>query len=162
MKPELQAVGAERSMAKQRTKAEETAKNAAKVAREGHQITNRSRLDLEIRFAKTQQLAVATATMTLLGAILGIGHLFKPLYTWEKRLGIIGAAITAIIGIEFIWSLYVHLSKTRLEIDAKDTKAWQRGMWVTWAFIFTLFVGAVVVGYALNTLPREVPVPSFE
>src|SRR5258707_6374891 len=78
MKPELQAVGAERSMAKQRTKAEETAKNAAKVAREGHQITNRSRLDLEIRFAKTQQLAVATATMTLLGAILGIGHLLKP------------------------------------------------------------------------------------
>ena len=86
-------------------------------------------------------------------------------------MGIIGAAITAIIGIEFIWSLYVHLSKTRLEIDAKDTKAWQRGMWVTWAFIFTLFVGAVVVGYALNTLPREVPVntlprevpvPSFE
>ncbi len=65
-------------------------------------------------------------------------------------MGIIGAAITAIIGIEFIWSLYVHLSKTRLEIDAKDTKAWQRGMWVTWAFIFTLFVGAVVVGYALK------------
>ena len=82
-------------MTKQRIKAEEVAHRAAKnaekaalraemVARDGQRIVDRSRIDQELRFAKTQQIAVATAGMTLFGAILGIGHLCSNLSTLGK------------------------------------------------------------------------------
>ena len=47
------------------------------------QIAERSRLDQEIRFIKTQQLAISTACVTLLGTIFGIGQLFRPLHWWD-------------------------------------------------------------------------------
>jgi len=154
------------TMVKQRLKAEEVAwraaKNAEEIARDGHRVSDRARLDLEIRFIKTQQSTVAIAIMTLLGAILGIGHLLKPLYIWERSLGVIGAALVGISGIVFMWSLNIHLSKTRLEIDPEDSGAWARGAWVIDVIAFVLFAGALIVGYVLSAFPREVPVSIFE
>src|SRR5262249_913660 len=51
-------------------------------------------------------------------------------YSWERSLGVIGAALVKISGIVFMWSLNIHLSKTRLEIDPEDSGAWGRGAWV--------------------------------
>jgi len=153
-------------MVKQRLKAEEVAlraaKNAEKVDRDGHRVNNRARFDHEIRFIRTQQFAVAVAIMTLLSAILGVGHLLKPLYSWEKSLGVMAAAALGIIGIIYMWSLHIHLSNTRLQLDPKDREAWSRGAWVTNVIASALFAGALVIGYAFSALPREVPVSICE
>src|SRR5215471_12158553 len=153
-------------MVKQRLKVEEVAlraaRNAEQVDRDGHRVNNRARFDHEIRFIKTQQFSVAVAIMTLLSAILGVGHLLKPLYSWQTSLGVIAAAVLGIIGIICMWSLNIHLSKTRLQIDPKDRKAWSRGAWVTNVISSALFAGAVVVAYAFSALPREVPVSICE
>jgi len=138
-------------MVKQRLKVEEVAlraaRNAEQVDRDGHRVNNRARFDHEIRFIKTQQFAVAVAIMTLLSAILGVGHLLKPLHSWEKSLGVMAAAA---------------LSNTRLQLDPKDGKAWSRGAWVTNVIASALFAGALVIGYAFSALPREVPVSICE
>ena len=151
-------------MVKQRLKAEEVALRAARnvetVDRDGHRVNNRARFDHEIRFIRTQQFAVAVAIMTLLSAILGVGHLLKPLYSWEKSSGVIAAAALGIIGIIYMWSLHTHL--TRLQLDPKDRKAWSRGAWVTNVIAPALFAGALVIGYAFSALPREVPVSICE
>ncbi len=153
-------------MAKQRTKDEEAARRAERVARDerqiANQIANRARLDLEIRFIKTQQFAVAIAIMTLLGAILGVGHLLKPLCSWQRSLGIIGAAVVGIIGVVYMWALNIHLSETRLEIDPKDGQAWRRGAWVIDVIALVLFAGALIVGHVLSTFTREAPLSIFE
>jgi hypothetical protein len=149
-------------MVKRRLKAEEVAlraaRNAEKVDRDGQQINDRARFDREIRFIKTQEFTVAVAIMTLLSAILGVGHLLKPLYSWQTSLGVIAAAALGIVGIFYMWSLETHLSNTRLQLDPKDRKASTRGAWVISAIESALFAGTVVVAYAFSALPREVPV----
>jgi hypothetical protein len=138
-------------MAKQRIKPEEVADKVARKAHEeaarSQEIARRSRFDQEIRFAKTQQLAATTATITLLGAMVGIQRLLEPLQPWQRSAGVIAAAIIAIIGIETVWSLQGHLSRTRLQIDHRDDTHWSRGSPIMWAYILVLFFSAIIVGY---------------
>ena len=56
----------------------------------------------EIRFAKTQQWLIATATMTLLGAVFGAAHTMAPLGLWEKRAATVIAVAIAASGAWFL------------------------------------------------------------
>ena len=114
--------------------------------------TELSRLDQEIWFAKTEQLTVMTASMTLMGALLGFGRLLIPLKPWEKWLGVLTAGSVAVGGILFIWSLHNHLVRTRAKlINPTDSSAGTRGLCITWAYTFVLAFGALLVAYALVT-----------
>jgi len=113
--------------------------------------TEMSRLDQEIRFAKTEQLAVTTASMTLIGALLGFGRLLIPLKPWEKGLGVLTASAVAVGGILFIWSLQNHLERTRVKINPTDSSAGTRGLWITIAYTLVLAFGAAMVAYAFIT-----------
>jgi hypothetical protein len=55
-------------------KTHEAARRADETARMSQRIADRARLDMEIRFAKTQFFAVGTASLALLGAILSVGR----------------------------------------------------------------------------------------
>jgi protein-S-isoprenylcysteine O-methyltransferase Ste14 len=109
------------------------------------------RLDQEIRFAKTEQLAIMTASMTLLGALLGFGRLLIPLQPWEKGLGVAAACAVAVGGILFIWSLQTHLQTTRAKINSGDDSAGIRGLWISIAYTFVLALGAAMIVYAFIT-----------
>jgi hypothetical protein len=85
-------------MAKETPKTNERIRRADLATRRTQQIAEQSRLDFEVRFAKTQQLAVATGTMALLGAILGIGHILKPLAPWEIWVGWVSNCIDPLCG----------------------------------------------------------------
>jgi hypothetical protein len=52
---------------------------AFKAARSADKVALKTSLLEELRFAKRQQMAVVTSAMALLGAILAIGNLLKPL-----------------------------------------------------------------------------------
>ena len=110
-----------------------------------------SRLDQEIRFAKTEQLAVMTASMTLMGALLGFGRLLIPLKPWEKCLGVLTVISVAVGGFLFIWSLQNHLQRTRAKIDPTDSSAGTRGLCITIAYTLVLAFGAAMVAYAFIT-----------
>jgi hypothetical protein len=141
-------------MAKRGTKVDEAARRAQRAARRTQEIAERSRLDFEIRFAKTQQIAAATGAMALLGTVVGVGHLLRPLYCWEKWLGGAGALAIAIVGSVFILSLHRHLAKTRRQIDPRDS-CW-RGFWVSFVLAFVLVIGAIVVIYTMVAPTREI------
>jgi hypothetical protein len=113
--------------------------------------TEMFRLDQEIRFAKTEQLAVMTSSMTLIGALLGFGRLLIPLKPWEKCLGVLTASAVAVAGILFIWSLQNHLTRTRAKIDSTDSSAGTRGLWITIAYSLVLAFAAAMVSYAFIT-----------
>src|SRR5258708_16515543 len=106
-------------MAKPRTKADEV---AFKAARSADKVALKTSLLEELRFAKRQQMAVVTSAMALLGAILAIGNLLKPLSRWEKWVGMGGAMVVALVGSGFIWSLENHLKRTRLRIGPDDPR----------------------------------------
>jgi hypothetical protein len=167
-------------MAKPRTKADEV---ALKAARSADKVALKSSLLEELRFAKRQQMAVATSAMALLGAILAIGNLLKPLSGWEKWVGMGGAMVVALVGSGFIWSLENHLKRTRLRIDPDDPRylkrtrlriyplgrrlcaMWvslRRRLWAMWVLIIMLsmlFVTAGIVCYVLvmRLAAREPP-----
>jgi hypothetical protein len=103
----------------------------------------------EIRFAKTQQWRVATAAITLLGAIFVVAHTLHQLATPEKVVGTVLVTLIAGAGSVFLLSLQNHLGRTRLEIDGKDTEAWLRGIEVAFTLVAIVIVSAIVVGYSL-------------
>ena len=151
-------------MAKPRTKADEVALKAARSA-------DRSRLDEELRFAKRQQMAVATSAMALLGAILLIGNQLKPLYRWEKYVGMGGAVCVFLVGSYFIFQLQKHLKSIRLRIDPLDprylkgtplrTRLWASRREAMVFLIFMLLVSAGIVCYVLCASPRQPPPPQI-
>jgi SNF family Na+-dependent transporter len=103
----------------------------------------------EIRFAKTQQWRVATAAVTLLGAIFAVAHTMHRLDTIEKVTGTVLVAVIAIAASAFLFSLYKHLGRTRLSIDRKDSEAWLRGAEVSLTLVAIVIASAIVVGYSL-------------
>jgi hypothetical protein len=160
-------------MAKPRTKADEV---AFKAARSADKVALKTSLLEELRFAKRQQMAVVTSAMALLGAILAIGNLLKPLSRWEikplsrweKWVGMGGAMVVALVGSGFIWSLENHLKRTRLRIDPLGRRLcamWvslRRRLWAMWVLIIMLsmlFVSAGIVCYVLvmRLAAREPP-----
>ena len=128
-------------------KTHEVARRADETARMSQRIADRARLDMEIRFAKTQFFAVGTASLALLGAILSVGRSLD--YLERQTIGVIAAASVAIVGISMTVSLQEHLANTRLQIDASDGGAYSRGSgWVATVKV-TLFVSALVVIHLL-------------
>jgi hypothetical protein len=113
----------------------------------------KTRLD-ELRFAKKQQWSIATATMTLLGAIFGVAHAMAPLGPWEKAVGSILTILVMFFGNLHLWSLQNHLADTRRLIDAKDEDAWWRGASILYSLMGALIIaGLVVVYYVTWRLP---------
>lgn len=108
----------------------------------------RSRLDQEIQFAKTEQLAVMTASMTLLGAVLGFGRLLSPLGPWEKGFGVVATVAVAAGGIGLVWALQTQLKATRLKIASANTAEGTRGYWVSFAYTLVLVCAAAMIVYA--------------
>lgn len=112
-------------------------------------MSDRSERLEEIRFAKTQQWRVATAAITLLGAIFAVAHTLHPLATFEKVLGTVSVTLIATFGSFFLVSLQNHLRRTRVLINDKDSEAWLRGAEVVFALIAVVVTSAIVAGYSL-------------
>jgi hypothetical protein len=103
----------------------------------------------ELRFAKQPQWSVATATMTLLGAIFGVAHTMSPLGIWEKHAITLLAILVAVAGSLFLHFLQNHLARTRRAMDQNDESAWRRGTSILYALVVTVLIGALVVVYSL-------------
>ena len=102
----------------------------------------------ELRFAKTQQWRVATAAVTLLGAIFVVGHTLQPLAIFERVIGTVLVTLIAVAGSVFLISLQNHLRRTRILIQ-DDPEAWSRGAEVMFTLAGVVIASAIVVGYSL-------------
>lgn len=111
-----------------------------------HEDNRKIRLE-ELRFTKKQQWSVATATLTLLGAIFGVVHTLGALGWYEKAFGAISALLVAGFGILHLWSMQNHLAETRRELDANDEGAWWRGGTILGSLIGAIIISAIVVVY---------------
>src|SRR5215510_8897571 len=81
----------------------------------------------ELRFAKRQQWAIATAAVTLLAAVFGIARTTK-VDTVEKAFATIFVVLIASFGIAFLHQLQGHLSRVRIALDPNDADPWFRGV----------------------------------
>jgi hypothetical protein len=131
-------------MAKQRVKADELTHRSE---RGRHLDAERARLDAEVRFAKLQQWATATAAITLLGAISHIAHQ-RPLAEWEQWIVFALIGLVEIGAAYFLHDLQRHLGRTRNLIDPEKHPR-RRGTFVLLAFIGIIVVTAVVVAYSV-------------
>jgi hypothetical protein len=100
----------------------------------------------ELRFAKKQQWAVATAAVTLLAAIYAIS---KGLKDFEKAVVTVFVTLIATFGVYFLWQLQGHLKRTRLAIDRDDPNPWFRGVDVLAVLSGVILISAVVVFYSI-------------
>jgi hypothetical protein len=102
----------------------------------------------ELRFAKTQQWRVATAAVTLLGAIFVVAHTLHPLAIFERVIGTVLVALIGVAGSVFLISLQNHLRRTRNSIQ-DDLEAWSRGAEVMITLAVVVIASAIIVGYSL-------------
>jgi uncharacterized membrane protein YozB (DUF420 family) len=100
----------------------------------------------ELRFAKKQQWAVATAAVTLLAAIYAIS---KGLKDAEKAVLTVFVTLIATFGIYFLCQLQVHLERTRLYLDPNDRNPWFRGVDILLVLAGVIAISALVVFYSI-------------
>lgn len=105
----------------------------------------------ELRFAKSQQWNISTATLTLLGAIFAAAHTLSPISQIEKVVATIIVTLVAAFGSSFLISLQSYISTTRLEINDRDYSARFRGLDILVALVASIIVGGIIVVYAIWT-----------
>jgi hypothetical protein len=101
----------------------------------------------ELRFAKSQQWRVATAAVTLLGAIFAVAHTLHPLVIFERVIGTVLVTLIAVAASVFLISLQKHLRNTRRLIQ-DDPEAWSRGSEVVFTLVGVVLASAIIVGYS--------------
>jgi hypothetical protein len=105
----------------------------------------------ELRFAKGQQWYIATAAITLLGAIFWIAQSIR-LVRWEKIFVTVFIGLIAGFGICFLVKLQNHLKEVRLTLGyPNDLNPWWRGVDVLSVLLGVVALAALVVLYFLWT-----------
>jgi hypothetical protein len=110
---------------------------------------DRPQLFEELRFAKKQQWAVATAVVTLLAAMFGLQHTAAPdgLHLKEKIAFAVVITLIATFGCVFLFMLQGYIRKTRLRLDANDKGAISRGVSIVGALVGVVVLSAFSVLY---------------
>jgi hypothetical protein len=113
---------------------------------------DRPQLFEELRFAKTQQWYIATAAVTLLGAIFALRHAVSntatsPLDCKEK----VGFAVAITLVVTFACTFLIMLQKymrdTRLRLDPKDIDAAVRGVSILGVLVGIIIMSGAAVLY---------------
>jgi hypothetical protein len=104
----------------------------------------------ELRFAKKQQWAVATAVVTLLGAIFALQHAADagPGPREKVALAVI-ITLIATLGCSFLVMLQNYMRVTRLLLDPCDQDAGLRGVSILGALIGVIILSAFGVLYVV-------------
>jgi len=116
---------------------------------------DRSQLFEELRFAKKQQWAVATAAVTLLGAIFALQHSVAgdsgagPIRPPEKIALAVAITLVAAFGCSFLAILQKYMRDTRLRLDPSDKDAALRGVSIVGALIGVIILSAFSVLYVV-------------
>jgi hypothetical protein len=102
----------------------------------------------ELRFAKKQQWAVATAVVTLLGAIFALQHAADagPSPREKVALAVI-ITLIATLGCSFLVMLQNYMRDTRRLLDPRDQDAWLRGTSILGVLIGVIILSAFSVLY---------------
>ena len=100
----------------------------------------------ELRFAKKQQWAIATAVVTLLAAIVALAHGNDP-GPKEKVVLAVVVTLVAAFGCTFLVMLQRYMRDTRLRIDPTDKDALLRGTSIVGALVGVVILGAIAVLY---------------
>lgn len=110
---------------------------------------DRPQLLEELRFAKKQQWAVATAVVTLLAAAFALQHSGAPdgLSTKEKVIFAVVITFTATFGCVLLSMLQGHIRNTRRRVDADDKDAAFRGVSIVGVLIGVVILSALGVLY---------------
>jgi hypothetical protein len=105
-------------------------------------------LDEEIRFIKKQEWYVATAAITLIGALYGIAHTIAPPPTnAEKAVATVLVTLVAACTGGVLISLHDHLVRKRKERDKADPNPGRRGVEIPISLIAAVATSAFVVIY---------------
>jgi hypothetical protein len=111
-------------------------------------LTCTTRRREELRFAKKQQWAVATASVTLLAAIFALQHsLTDGLKCVERIAFSIAIVLIAIFGTWFLIKLQQHLRDTRLQLDPNDRNPATRGADILGVLIGVVILSSICVLY---------------
>jgi hypothetical protein len=103
----------------------------------------------ELRFAKKQQWAVATAVVTLLGAIFALQHSTGDPSPREKTALTVVITLIAAFGCTVLLMLQKYIRDTRLRIDPCDRDAVLRGVSIMVALIGVVLLSAFAVLYVV-------------
>jgi len=119
----------------------------------GYDDRDRPQLFEELRFAKKQQWAVATAAVTLLAAMFALQHSAAPppdgLGNKEKVAFGIVVTLVATFGCIFLIMLQRYIRETRLRLNASDRDALIRGLSIAGVLIAVIVLSAASVLYAV-------------
>ncbi len=110
---------------------------------------DRQQLFEELRFAKKQQWAIATAAVTILAAIFAAlqRSLEPPLTPREKIAIAVVIALIATFGTMFLFMLQKYMRTTRLRLDRQDTDAAVRGVSIVGVLVGIVILSAAFVLY---------------
>lgn len=121
----------------------------------------RSALEEEIRFIKKQEWYVATAAITLIGALYAVLHTISPTNA-EKVVATVLVTLAAACASNVLVSLHDHLSAKRKDVaevikkdpsedpseKKDDPNPWRRGVEIPIALVAAVVASAAVVIYA--------------
>jgi hypothetical protein len=106
----------------------------------------------ELRFAKRQQWAVATAVVTLLGALYGLAHSANSNLGVDEKEKVLFAVIVTLIatvGCNILASLQRHMWNSRFELEPRDRDALVRGSGIVGALMGVIILSAIGVLYVI-------------
>jgi hypothetical protein len=111
----------------------------------------RGELNEELRFAKKQQWAIATAAVTLLGAVYALADRAIPGPDEKEKIAL-AVVITLIttLSCSFLASLQRHMRDKRLELDPTDKDPFLRGGVIMGALCGVIILSALTVLYVLT------------
>ena len=105
----------------------------------------------ELRFAKTQQWYVATASITLNAATFGLTKGSSQLLEIEKFFAILFVVIVAAFGIRVLSDLQDHMRSIRQR--SVSNVPWARSTDVVWWLAFIVGAVAIAVVYSILKMP---------
>jgi hypothetical protein len=120
---------------------------------------SRGELSEEVRFAKKQQWAVATAAVTLLGALYALADRAHPGDKEKIALSVV-ITLIAILSCSFLVDLQRHLKTKRLELDPADKDPFLRGGAIIGALCGVIILGAFTILYVLTLRTNPGCLPS--